>query len=230
MSDESGWEETEVPDSDGVRRRIAELGNGLTVELFHDAVRIGQQAGDFCTSAHPVYGLGMIVHIETNGQLRGQLMIRGWTLDNELNVPRIVSPDETIIITAISGDDRTGLPRDANGEHAQTKTPRGPGGRHLIRRNAQGLFTPMLPVNDPELQGAPVGGMWYLLYYRVPGTDTVRCELSFAAKVSESGTLIDWRERLILPEINLLEGPPPDRERGNDDGPDVDVPVHRRSG
>ncbi len=229
MSSSGGWEATEIPDPDGVARRIAELGNGLTIDLLIGAIRVGQQAGDFCTPAHPVYGPGQMVHIETNGTLRYQLMLRGWTIDNEMNVPRIVSPDATLILTAVSGDDLTGLPK-TNGRHAQRKSPCGSGGRRLINRNAQPEWTELLPPNDPALRDAPPNGsMWYLMYYRVPGTDVVRAELSLAESVGEDGALINWFERLPLPEFNMAD-PSPDGERGDDEGPDVDVPVERRSG
>ena len=54
----------------------------------------------------------------------------------------------------------------------------------------------------------------------------MRSELSYAKAVAESGKLLKWKERLILPDIDLL-GPEP--EKMDTTPPDVDVSVTRRA-
>ncbi|MDB4916815.1 MAG: hypothetical protein JWM95_4459 [Gemmatimonadetes bacterium] len=224
-SGNEGWEARELPDEDGGHGRIEGLGVGLSIKLLSEALRDGQRAADFRTNASPVYGPGQIAHIETNETLRLSLMLHGWTLDNEMNIPRIVSPDGTVVLTSTTGNARTGLPRSPEGKEAQTKKPRGPGARRIIRQNVQRSLEGM-EVEDEK----PKALIWYLLYHRVPNTDILRSELSHAVSVNDAGDLIRWQERLLLPEIDLgrdYEGPSPDR--GDDIVPDVDVPVHRRA-
>ena len=89
----------------------------------------------------------------------------------------------------------------------------------------------MLPEDERrQIDGEVVhlGPTWFLLYFR--DGDTVRSELSRAHGVSDAGTLLEWSERLILPEIDLLDGPSPLEHRPDDAGPDsdVEVPVERR--
>lgn len=86
----------------------------------------------------------------------------------------------------------------------------------------------MLPEDDPGLvEPINLGPTWFLLYYR--SGDTIRSELSLAKGVSDTGTLLVWSERLILPELSLLE-PPPGEVDDLGGGPPVDVPVSRRAG
>ena len=68
------------------------------------------------------------------------------------------------------------------------------------------------------------GGTWFLLYYRTG--DIVRSELSFAKGVDPPGQLIDWKERLILPDIDLRS---PEPAIMDDTPPDVEVHVSRRA-
>ncbi len=130
-----------------------------------------------------------------------------------------------MVLTAVSGDEQTGL---KIGPHAQTRRPRGTAGMRIVRRNAQFALPGLLPADDPELTGNAFGPTWFLLYRR--DGDTVRRELSLAKGVSDAGVLWSWKERLILPEIDMLDVPPGGRDRGDDAGPDLDVPVVSRVG
>lgn len=81
---------------------------------------------------------------------------------------------------------------------------------------------------EPEEEGKPqeVDGRvtWYLLCHRQG--DAVRAELSLPVVVNGGGRIELWRERIILPVIDLGQGPAP----VIDSGPDLDVPVHRKAG
>ena len=70
------------------------------------------------------------------------------------------------------------------------------------------------------------GGTWFLLYNRVG--DMLRSELSYAKNVDNQGELIDWRERLILPDIDLATPLPVIMDNTPSTPPDVEVRVSRR--
>ena len=86
----------------------------------------------------------------------------------------------------------------------------------------------MLPEDEQKQAEVPIvpGRTWFMLYFR--DGDEVRSELSLARAVNDSGALIDWAERLILPKIDLLDGPPEGRGSQPPD-PDIEVPVERRA-
>lgn len=222
---ETDMEAVVMPNPDEVPRSIVEL--GMTVELLVDAVRRGQTYADFGTASYSPTYAGTIAYHETVAGLRESLGVLGWSLLDDENIARSVSPDGSVVITAVSGNERTGL---REGEHAQTKRPRGKAGLRIVRRNAQLVLVDLLPPDDKELNDEPVnlGPMWYLLYYR--DKDKVRSELSLADGVTEKGNLLHWRERLPLPEIDLNEPSPESGQHPVGNEPDVDVPVERRTG
>lgn len=219
-------EEVEMPEPDEVPRRLGEL--GLTVELLREAVRRGQHAADFCTASHPVFYPGTVAYAETVAGLRDATAALGWTFDDQENIPRTVSPDGAVVLTAVSGNQHTGM---RSGAAAQTRRPRGAAGMRIVRRNGQLEFLELLPAEERVLGAGEVvtlGPMWFLLFFR--DGDTVRSELSCARGVSDTGSLIVWRERLILPDVDLLDAPAPGGGvRPDDGGPEVVVPVVRRS-
>lgn len=222
-----GMEDYEMPDPDEVPRRLREI-CGLPVDLFLGAVRRGQLAADFCTPSHPRTYSGTVAYGETVAGLRDQTAALSWSFNDEDNIPRTISPDGGVIITAVSGNKDTGR-RDRRG--ASTRRPRGVAGVRIVRRNGQIELEALLPPEErlPETDDAlDLGPTWYLLYYR--DGDTVRSELSLAKGVDDSGALLEWQERLVLPEIDLTLPPPSDGGSGRDDTPIIDVPVTRRAG
>jgi hypothetical protein len=222
---QDGGDDVLVPDDRAVAARLTQL--GLSVPLLQGAIREGQAAGDFCTAAHPRFYPGCRVYGETNGGLRLRLGMEGWTFTDDENIPRAVSPDGSVVVTALQGDAQTGL---RYGPDAQTRRPRKTGSIRIIQRNAQLLLEDVLPEDDQELLaerlGPILGPTWFLLYRR--DGDKVRSELSMAKGVTQAGALLKWSERNILPEIDLSQGPGP--ERGGGDTPQVDVPIIRRAG
>ena len=126
-------------------------------------------------------------------------------------------------MVAVRGNDFTGV--RSKHEQLSTRRPRGNAGVRIVRVNTQIelQFREEATEDDADLV-ANLGGTWFLLYNRF--RDIVRSELSFARSVSDSGKLLRWSERLILPGIDLLQRPPSDGR--DDDTPDVDVPVTLR--
>ncbi len=223
MSPRDGFEDYEIPEPGAVARRLPEIHPDLNVGLLADPIRRGQTASEFCTASHPVFCTGTMAYMETNGALRETLGVLGWSLKDDKNIPTVVSPDGTIALTAISGDKNTGI---AN-RSASTRRPRRSASVRIVLRNAQLtlLFGDEEPADNDEAVNTSQP-TWFLLYYREG--DTIRSEFSLAGAVSEDGRKLEWLERLILPEINLLNAPMPSGPA--DEGPDVDVPVERRTG
>lgn len=227
MATLTGWEAVEVPDPEGVLNRLAELNVPLAFLL--EAVRRGQLAADFVTASHPVFYRGVVQYSETNGALREQFAELAWYFNDDDNIARVVSPDGRVILTAVSGNERTGL---RQGPPAQTRRPRRSAGRRIVRRNLQVELRELLPEDERRRIDHEIvndGLTWFLLFFR--DSDIVRSELSLAHDVSEAGDLLEWSERLPLPDIDLLDGSPPAAHSQDYDGPDsdVDVPVERRA-
>jgi hypothetical protein len=220
-------ETIEMPDPAEVERRMKEMGMPMDVALT--ALRRGQNARDFCTAAHPRTFPGNNAWAETNAGIREAQGAKGWTLDDEDNIPKVISPDKSIVITALSGNERTGL-RDRE-RPASTRHPRREAGMRIVLRNMQLelLEESQPPHKSGANDGKPVafGPTWFLLYYR--DKDIIRSELSLAVEVSNTGVLKKWSERLILPEINMLDGNP-QKDTGTETLKEVDVPVERRVG
>lgn len=217
---DSALEEVIEPNPDSVPRRLAAL--GIPIELLSEAVRIGHQQADFVTVAHPRNFPGILTWGEVTAALRSGLSAMGWMLDDKDNVARVISPDGEVTVVAISGNEFTGL----RGKHEQlsTRWPRGSAGVRIIRRNAQRELALEGALSRSRNLLVDDGGTWFLLYYRTG--DIVRSELSFAKGVDTPGQLIDWKERLILPDIDLRSPEPAIM----DDTPlDVEVHVSRRA-
>lgn len=224
-STEASCEASLCPGPDEVERRLQELIH-TSSEPLREILRRGHLAGDFTHKGHSRTYPGLKVYHETNGELRSYFATRGWALTEEENIPRAVRPDGLVVLTAVSGNEHTGL----RGRGMQTRRPRGEAGLRLVQQNRQLALVDLLPEDDPERVGI-VGQppkTWFLLYHRAG--DVIRSELSLADAVTEEGSLLVWHERLLLPEFNLhdgdgnpLMGPAPSPT------PDVDVPVTRRT-
>jgi len=220
----TGLESVYEPDPHAVYRRLEEL--GVPPDVVMESVRIGYGKADFTTAAHPPTYPGTVVWGEITGAFRERMAIRGWGIKNEENVPKSISPDGIVRIVAVRGNDKTGV-RSAH-EQLSTRRPRGNAGVRIIKMNTQ--YELCIQDGGRSANLAPgMGGTWFLLYNRVG--DVVRIELSFASAVNRSGNLIRWSERLILPDLDLLEPPTSDGVVfGSDPSPEVDVPVARRAG
>jgi hypothetical protein len=216
------FEDMQEPNGDAVFRRLKEL--GLPPEAVRESVREGYQRGDFVTDSHPVNYQGMVVWGEITGAFRGRMMVEGWAKNDEDCVPRIVSPDGRVVVVPVRGNSNTGV-RNAH-EQLSTRRPRGRAGVRIVRVNTQ--YALQLEEQGRERDFVPaLDGTWFLLYNREE--DIVRMEVSYAKAISASGALLEWVERLILPDLDLLDFPT-DRQ-GRDDGtpPEVDFVVTRRA-
>jgi hypothetical protein len=209
---------TEYTGSAGTSR-LAEL--GLTPEDLEYALRgADAEARTWSPSAPPVMP-GLARWAKTNELLRLRLLPRGWTQDNPHLLPRTISPDRTHAIVATAGDAATGLP------HANPSTRYAKGNETVkaVEANIQlafdfaGLFNWPAPSDHgtPE----PALGTWLLLYN--PAETEIRAELSLASAISATGFVGAWRERIILPVIDLTSPDAAGRGRGTESGATVAV-------
>ena len=219
-------EQVREPDDQAVLRRLAEL--EIPLEVLTHAIWVGHTKGDFATTAHPRTYHGLVVWGELTGELRGGLLGLGvgWQLDDTDNIARAISPDGKVIIVAVRGNEHTGM--RSKYEQLSTRRPRGNAGVRIIKMNTQLELTLQDGASDRDrdLVGN-LGGTWFLLYNRVG--DFVRSELSFARSVKNDGKLLKWKERLILPDIDLLLTPPIGKRDDDTTPPEVDVPVTLRA-
>lgn len=215
------WEEP-----DDVARQLAAL--GLVVKDVQDPVIRAVMARNFCTPDHPRIYLGMTAWGEGNAALRGGLGKKKapWSRYDKQNIPRAVNPDKTVAVTLLAGDKDTGNP-DPN-VTPQPKRPRREAGKQLVVNNIQESFPGMEPEEDPDARAQ----LWYLLWYRKagPNGDLVYSELSLPTAVGDNGIIERYLQRIILPVIDMSEGPGADARDDQDRGPDLDIPIQRRAG
>src|SRR5262245_36637336 len=126
---DDAWEEVVDRDSEQVNRRLDALGVPRNVG---ECVRIGAVKSDFTSKAYPLWWAGAVFYAETNAALRVMLANIRWSLDDEDNIPRIISPDGSVVITAIRGNEYTGLAGPQHRERLSTKRPRRTAGQRIV--------------------------------------------------------------------------------------------------
>lgn len=204
--------------------RLARLGLPSWT-VISEALLRGHLARAMCTPSHPPTYLGQAQWGETNAGLR-EFMARdhGWRNCNAFNIPKTVSPDGSLAVTATSGDEFTGDPAHAV---AGTMRPRRTAGIHLVQSNLQLSLDLDLPAtaNEPEVPAEAADRLtWYLLYRR--GKETLLSEICLPTAVDANGNFEACLERIILPKLDL-GGPAPLTDDGRT--PDVDIPLERRT-
>lgn len=181
------------------RQRLNEL------EIDLDSVLAGLRAGDLAERQtdefSPVTASGTERWNHTVQELRRNLAMRGWRVQNPNNSPRIVRPDGRLSIAVVSGNANTGNPnREPSNAHAL-----GPTVDESVLRNGTreviGQFA-LDGVEDAAVEDA-VNRLafgpttWILLYADEPGFG-VRAELSHP-NMTDDSFVSHWQERIIIP-------------------------------
>lgn len=187
--------------------RLAEL--GLTLDVLDRAGREHLAAYFSCGPHYPRIFPAMFGWAEGNRSLRDQLVPR-WKAKDEHNQPLTLNEDESIAITALSGDQHTGTD-----ETPSTRSPKG-------RMTA-------------EAAKVPGRSLWIFLTYRDFEKGELRSELSLPKDMGDDGYIDDWHDRIILPPIpfdrgNVDSGSPDNPNSGNDDGgqsPEITVQIRK---
>ncbi len=201
------------------RRRLAELGVG--VEAVMKAVKAGQVARWTCTENDPPFIPGTEAWRFVVRTLREELVPRGWRKADPGNYSLIINDDRKINIVVATGDQLTrvypGSPRTKSLKGLYTEAA-------IIRNNLQDDFFPETVADELRQVVAILNyPVWILLIHIFE--DVCRAELSLPSKID--GTVVEWAERIFIPDDDDLGGA--GRMPEDEFGPDFDVPVKRRA-
>lgn len=190
---------------------------GLTSEILIEAIRRGEIARDSCTANDAPGAPGFYAWAQTVRGLRDILMPQGWVRNDDVCYSRVISPDKSIAIAVVTGDDGTGN-KDMS---PKTKYPKGTATQAAVNSNQWSLFGEPLSVETEEPQ---TWITWMLLRKRTG--DSVFAELSLPSSMTKDGQVESWQTRIILNPI-LID---PNIEIDDDSSePPIDVIVRRRS-
>ncbi|MBM9468417.1 hypothetical protein [Nakamurella leprariae] len=182
----------------GADDRLAAL--GLSTRVLLTAAAAAGRGHDQDSPFDPPIMPGLRRWAAVVRTLRSQLVPLGWRQDNPSNLPRTLHPDGSFAVVVTTGDDHTGVPWAPPG----TRHLKGTATRLAIEPNAQLAFDlgdHLLPAATDELPLVLTGTQtWFLLFH--PAGPVVRSELSFPQAISR-GRMLQWAERIILPEVVL---------------------------
>ncbi|MCM3819392.1 MULTISPECIES: hypothetical protein [unclassified Streptomyces] len=145
----------------------------------------------------------------------------GWTPLNHKNMALVVNPERAIAVGVLAGDSGTGWPAPIK---PRSRYPKGQAFANAVAGGDLTLFgnedAGHPEVLDPDAIEAL--DLWLLLTHRVRQGDTITVynELSLPEPVSDSGYIVDWRDRVILPRLTF-EALVIDDGRDEDGGFDV---------
>lgn len=208
-----------------VRHRLEEL--GLTLKIVNTATKAGHLAFMSCTDNDPPFIPGTDAWSRTVRMLRQQLRILGWRKDDPGNYSIIISDKHQINIAVASGDEATGN----SAMKPKNKSPKGYRTALAVEINKRQceLFPHMLP-EDIRLRPKTAEYATWLLLIHITEME-IRSELSLPSEIDDSGKIVTWHERIILPVIRTdseLRNIKSDDQ--NETVPEVDIEVSRKSG
>jgi hypothetical protein len=151
--------------------------------------------------------------------LRDKLVPLGWKADDSNNYSTVVSPGGHVSIAAATGGAGTGNPEYV----PSTRHPKGPATREAIVSNQ--LSLPSRLVTPIAL---PATRTWLFLVDRRRDGDRefIVSEISLPGSITESGWIVTWKPRYILPPIDITFSPGP--PRNPDEGEEYDIPMSVR--
>lgn len=205
-----------------VKKALASL--GLTDELLRVAITKGEVARDSCTDNDPPNAPGFDAWARTVRALRETLIPKGWKRNDDAMLSTVVSPDGTVAITVVTGDEGVG---EAD-KIPHTKYPRGAATEAAVNRNQKWLFPEMNKAQEEADEKKSKQITWMLLRRRSKDKDkeSVFAELSLPASMTKGGEVTRWLTRIILEPIAIEPTVVIDDGQA---GEGIDVPVRRRS-
>lgn len=191
---------------DRARARLDDL--GLTgIDLLEICREGFRSAADQFSPFEPVTAFGFQRWAKTVGRLRDALDAVGWSHPDINNAPRSLSPDGTVLIAAIAGDERTSDPK-AVPSNARAR------GTTFTREVTENASTAtVIPARVPLLFDQSTFGAessrstrttWVLLYFWDRAANEIRAELSLPEAIRD-GRVTSWRERILLGSAPLAE-------------------------
>jgi hypothetical protein len=154
---------------------------GLDEERLVAAVTLACRDAETGSKSDPPMLRGIIRWAHTVRYLRERLGELGWSGNDDGNFSTVGSPDGRIVIGVATGDEGSGLPREA----AATRYPRGP----------FSIFATPSPSRTE----------FWLLLLSASATEA-SFELSLPSGVAPSGRIGSWAERICFDPI-VLDGP-----------------------
>lgn len=204
----------------GIHARLAAL--GLDVRSLDRVIRAGELARDNATDHDPKVAAGWDAYRMRVRTLRDELVPHGWKKATQFGVELVCSPDGSCTVITRGGDGGVGDDKMFSQPDPQPKRKLGDGARGAIAASLA-LNPDWLNVDADDQ--TRTSDMWMLLVHR--DKDRVRSELSLPTGVTPEGDVLGWRERIILPEIDLSNEPVPARPVEELNEAD-DVPVTRK--
>ena len=204
-----------------VQNRLA--GFGLSVEILQEAVQAGHLGFTSCTELDSPIARGITAWNSTLRRLREMLIPTGWKWDNAQNFSHTFSTESKINILVATGDKGTGLVD----WHPRTKSPKGRLTELAISHNIQLAFEGFISKEESERRSLSVYGTTWIFLTYITATK-VRAELSLPSSI-EDGHISAWKERIILPQIEVAPESLKINSPDNDPGPEFDVPVRLKS-
>lgn len=182
-----------VTDAVLVEARLQELSADLATKLLYNAVLSGLGARNDTTRASAVTAAGVQQWLKTVEELRTQLSERGWRIHNEKNCPFISSPDHSVSVVVMTGNNETGK---EGFEDPTNQAEKGVVVEGFVQSNRQlELFNQdsfrLAKAKQKETQ------VWAFLYHYDKALNEVRFELSYPTGFGKK-KIIEWGERLIL--------------------------------
>ncbi|CAN5667645.1 hypothetical protein BH09ACT8_BH09ACT8_15570 [soil metagenome] len=203
--------------------RLEEL--GLTLEIIQRSILRAEAEAATCTDFDPPTMAGFTRYGRTVRFLREELVPLGWDYDNPRNLCRTINPSRDFAIVSTSGDEATGDPA----LNPSTKNPKGYATELAVDRNEQLMFdfgddsgaVAEIAPDDDQL------ATWFLLYRAT--AEEIKAEISLPSEF-EGTSIVDWRERIILPTFTIDADVPAKRHGDDEDGTgEYVVEVSRRS-
>ena len=204
---------------------------GLSVEMFDIAAREHLAAYFSCTEHDPPTFPPTAAWAAGNRSLRDQLVPK-WTAKNEQNQPLVVNEANTIAITALSGDEKTGTD-----ETPSTRSPKGRVTAEAVHVNSGQTSFPFMEDAVAVMKSSREPGrtLWIFLIQKDFKKRELRSELSRPLDISDDGYIEKWGNRIVFPAIKFDTGnadadDPNNPNSGNDNGgqsPEITVQIRK---
>lgn len=176
---------------------------GLSADLLSRALLRADAEAKLTTGLEPPTAEGTTRYAKTVRYIREELVPLHWQFDNYKNFCRTLHPSGAFSIVTSSGDEFTGV--HVPGRKPSTKYPKGDLTALAVMQNAdQGVLDLGADYAIDIVDPAGLETIWFLLQ-RV--TDqTIYAELSLPTAI-QGGLIVDWEERILLPQISRQEPP-----------------------
>jgi hypothetical protein len=202
-------------------RRLMELGASL--EAIQRAVAAGHTARITCTDNDPPFIHGTEGWRLTVRTLRDELCPKGWRKADPNNFSLVINDNRQFNIVVASGDKFTrnkyASPRTKSLKGLFTEAA-------TIRNRIDGdLFPETIPEDVRRVAAILEYPTWILLVHITD--EEYRAELSLPTQM-EDEQILDWAERIFIPESTDPFGGRSEVPSPLDGEPDIDVPVRRK--